>query len=401
MVDKDKTGSGNKNIFKCGDVRKIAILGSTGSIGTQTLEVVRSNPELKVAALAAGGNVEKLEAQVREFRPVLVGMWSEEAAAGLRVRVADLDVKVVSGMEGLLEIAVMSGYQVLVTAIVGMIGIRPTIAAIQAGKDIALANKETLVTAGHIIVPLARETGVSILPVDSEHSAIFQSLNGEPADRIEKILLTASGGPFRGKTRRQLETMQVEDALNHPNWSMGRKITVDSSTLVNKGLEVMEARWLFGVDLDRIQVVVHPQSIIHSAVQFVDGAIMAQLGMPDMKLPIQYALFYPDRKPMGGKRVDLFALGQLTFEEPDLDTFEGLKLAYRAARLGGSMPTVFNAANEKAVSLFLDKKISYLQIAELIGNAMEEHRVITAPTVEQILEAERQTYEYIAGRIDF
>lgn len=400
MVDKDKAERGIGEVPRCDGNRKIAILGSTGSIGTQTLEVVRNNPELTVAALAAGSNVEKLEDQVREFRPALAGMWSEEAAADLRVRVADLDVKVVSGMEGLLEIAAMSGYQVLVTAIVGMIGIRPTIAAIRAGKDIALANKETLVTAGHIIMPLARQAGVSILPVDSEHSAVFQSLNGEPAGRIEKILLTASGGPFRGKTRKQLESMQVEDALNHPNWSMGRKITVDSSTLVNKGLEVMEARWLFGVDLDRIQVVIHPQSIIHSAVQFVDGAVMAQLGMPDMKLPIQYALFYPDRKPMDGKRVDFFALRQLTFEEPDPDTFEGLKLAYRAARLGGSMPTVFNAANEKAVSLFLDKKISYLQIPELIGSAMEEHCAIASPTVEQILEAERQTYEYIAGRIN-
>ena len=380
--------------------KNIAILGSTGSIGTQTLEVVRSNPELKVVALAAGSSVEKLEAQVREFLPVMVGVWTEEAAADLRRRIADLNVKVVSGMEGLLEIAVLPKCQVLVTAIVGMIGIRPTIAAIEAGKDIALANKETLVTAGHIIMPLARQRGVSILPVDSEHSAIFQSLNGEPADRIEKILLTASGGPFRGKTKVQLASMQVEDALKHPNWSMGRKITVDSSTLVNKGLEVMEAKWLFGVDLDRIQVVVHPQSVIHSAVQFVDGAIIAQLGTPDMKLPIQYALFYPDRKPMAGKRVDFFELGQLTFEKPDQDTFEGLKLAYRAAEQGGSMPTVFNAANEKAVALFLDKKISYPKITELIQNAMDRHHVIECPTVEQILETERQTYEYILGKVN-
>jgi 1-deoxy-D-xylulose-5-phosphate reductoisomerase len=280
-----------------------------------------------------------------------------------------------------------------------MIGIRPTIAAIKAGKDIALANKETLVTAGHIIMPLARECGVSILPVDSEHSAIFQSLNGEPKDRIEKILLTASGGPFRGRTRKDLENIQVEDALKHPNWAMGRKITIDSSTLVNKGLEVMEAKWLFGVDLDRIEVVVHPQSIIHSAVQYVDGAIIAQLGTPDMKLPIQYALFYPDRRPMEGKRVNFFELGQLTFEKPDTDTFAGLKLAYRAAEAGGSMPTVYNAANEKAVALFLDRKISYLQIPELIGEAMEHHRMIADPDVEQILEAEAEAYEYIAGRI--
>ncbi len=379
--------------------KSIAILGSTGSIGTQTLEVVRSNPDLKVAALAAGSNVEKLAAQIREFKPAVAGVWTEEAARRLRAEIADLDVKVVSGMEGLLEIAVLPKVQVLVTAIVGMIGIRPTIAAIEAGKDIALANKETLVTAGHIIMPLARERGVSILPVDSEHSAIFQSLNGESADRIEKILLTASGGPFRGRTREQLAAVQVEDALKHPNWSMGRKITVDSSTLVNKGLEVMEAKWLFGVDLDRIQVVVHPQSVIHSAVQFADGAIIAQMGTPDMKLPIQYALFYPDRRPMAGKRVDFFELGQLTFEKPDPDTFEGLKLAYQAARQGGSMPTVFNAANERAVALFLDKKISYLRITELIGEAMSRHRVIECPTVEQILETEQMTYEYISGKV--
>lgn len=380
-------------------MKKIAILGSTGSIGTQTLEVVRSNPDLQVAALAAGSNVEKMEEQIREFKPALAAMWTEEAAKDLQARVADMEVKVVSGMEGLLEIAVLAESQVLVTAIVGMIGIRPTIAAIQAGKDIALANKETLVTAGHIIMPLAERYGVAILPVDSEHSAIFQSMNGEPKDKIEKILLTASGGPFRSRSREQLQNIQVEDALKHPNWAMGRKITIDSSTLVNKGLEVMEAKWLFGVDLDRIQVVVHPQSIIHSAVQYVDGAIMAQLGTPDMKLPIQYALFYPDRRPMAGKRVDLFELAQITFEKPDTDTFTGLALAYEAARAGGSMPTVYNAANERAVALFLDRKISYLQIPELIGEAMERHKVVAAPTVEQILEAEAETYEYISGRM--
>ena len=380
-------------------MKKIAILGSTGSIGTQTLEVVRSNPDLQVAALAAGSNVEKMEEQIREFHPVLAAMWTEEAAKDLQARVADTEVKVVSGMEGLLEIAVLAESQVLVTAIVGMIGIKPTIAAIQAGKDIALANKETLVTAGHIIMPLAKQHGVAILPVDSEHSAIFQSMNGEPKDKIEKILLTASGGPFRGRSKEQLQNIQVEDALKHPNWAMGRKITIDSSTLVNKGLEVMEAKWLFGVDLDRIQVVVHPQSIIHSAVQYVDGAIMAQLGTPDMKLPIQYALFYPDRRPMAGKRVDLFDLAQITFEKPDTDTFTGLALAYEAAKTGGSMPTVYNAANERAVALFLDRKISYLQIPELIGKAMEQHKVTAAPTVEQILEAEAETYEYISGRM--
>lgn len=380
-------------------MKQIAILGSTGSIGTQTLEVVRSNPELKVAALAAGSSVEKMEEQIREFHPSLAAMWSEEAAADLRMRVADLNVKVLSGMAGLLEIAVLPEVKVLVTAIVGMIGIRPTIAAIEAGKDIALANKETLVTAGHIIMPLAEKCGVSILPVDSEHSAIFQSLNGEPKDRVSKILLTASGGPFRGKTRKELENIQVEDALKHPNWAMGRKITIDSSTLVNKGLEVMEAKWLFGVDLDRIQVVVHPQSIIHSMVEYVDGAIMAQLGTPDMKLPIQYALFYPDRKPMDGKRVDFFELGQITFEKPDTDTFTGLALAYEAATAGGSMPTVYNAANEKAVELFLNRRISYLGITELIGEAMSRHKTIASPSVEEILETERQVYEYIAGRV--
>lgn len=379
-------------------MKKIAILGSTGSIGTQTLEVVRQTGELEVVALAAGSSVEKMEQQIREFHPRLAAMWEETAAKELRERTADLDVKVVSGMEGLLEIAVLPESQVLVTAIVGMIGIRPTIAAIRAGKDIALANKETLVTAGHIIMPLAKECGVSILPVDSEHSAIFQSLNGEPAGKVEKILLTASGGPFRGKTKADLEKVQVEDALKHPNWAMGRKITIDSSTMVNKGLEVMEAKWLFGVDLDRIQVVVHPQSVIHSAVQYVDGTVIAQLGVPDMKLPIQYALFYPDRRYMPGKRLDLFELGQMTFEKPDPDTFTGLALAYEAARVGGSMPTVYNAANERAVALFLDRKIRYLQIPEIIAEAMAHHRRIEEPSVEQILAAEAETYDYIAGR---
>lgn len=380
-------------------MKKIAILGSTGSIGTQTLEVVRANPDLQVAALAAGSSVEEMERQIREFRPALACMWSPEAAEDLRQRLRDLDVRIVTGMEGLLEIAVFPQSQVLVTAIVGMIGIRPTIAAIKAGKDIALANKETLVTAGHLIMPLARECGVKILPVDSEHSAIFQSLNGEPADRIEKLLLTASGGPFRGRSREQLGEVKVEDALRHPNWAMGRKITVDSATLVNKGLEVMEAKWLFGVELDGIQVVVHPQSIIHSAVQYADGAVIAQMGIPDMKLPIQYALFYPDRRPMAGRRVDLFELGSLTFERPDADTFQGLALAYRAARLGGSMPTVYNAANERAVALFLERRISFLQIPELIGEAMEHHSLIPDPGVEAVLEAEAETYEYIAGRM--
>lgn len=380
-------------------MKKLGILGSTGSIGTQALEVVRANQELKVTALAAGSSVEKMEQQIREFHPKLAVMWDEKAASDLRARVADMDVKVSYGMDGLMEIAAFSEVEVLLTAVVGMIGIRPTIEAIKNGKTIALANKETLVTAGHIIMPLAAEYHVPILPVDSEHSAIFQSLNGEPKDRIEKILLTASGGPFRGRKREQLYDIQVEDALKHPNWAMGRKITIDSSTLVNKGLEVIEAKWLFDVTPEQIQVVVHPQSIIHSMVQYVDGGIMAQLGMPDMKLPIQYALFYPDRKPMDGKRVDFYELGSMTFEKPDTEAFPGLRLAYEALVAGGSMPTVYNAANEKAVSLFLDRKIKYLQIAELIEESMKRHKVIQNPDVNQILQAEAETYEFIMTEV--
>ena len=376
-------------------MKKIAILGSTGSIGTQTLEIVRENPDLQVTGLAAGSNVELMEKQIREFRPALAVMWSEEAAKELRSRTADLAVKILSGMEGLLELAADSSYEILVTAIVGMIGIRPTIAAIESGKTIALANKETLVTAGHLIMPLARKHKVSILPVDSEHSAVFQSLNGEDRRQVSKILLTASGGPFRGKSREELANMRVEDALKHPNWSMGRKITVDSASLVNKALEVMEARWLFDVDLDSIQVVVHPQSIIHSMVEYVDGAVMAQLGMPDMKLPIQYALFYPERRPMTGERVDFFKLGQITFERPDTEVFTGLKLGLQAARTGGSMPTVFNAANEKSVAMFLNHSIGFLEIPELIERCMNHHRVIENPNVNEILQAETETYEYI------
>lgn len=377
------------------NMKKIGILGSTGSIGTQTLDIVRKEKDLKVVAMAAGSNVKLMEQQVREFQPRLVAMWSEEAAADLRTRLGDMPVKVVCGMEGLLEVSTAEEMEVLVTGIVGMIGIKPTIAAIEQGKTIALANKETLVTAGHIIMPLAATKGVSILPVDSEHSAIFQSLNGERKERVSRILLTASGGPFRGKTRQELESMTVEDALKHPNWSMGKKVTIDSASLCNKGLEVMEAKWLFDVELDQIQVLVHPQSIVHSGVEYVDGGIMAQLGVPDMKLPIQYALFYPDRRPMDTGRVDFFRLKQLTFEEPDTETFRGLALAYQAARQGGSMPTVFNAANEKAVALFLQKKIRFLQIPELIEESMEAHKVIANPTVDQILETEAATYEFI------
>lgn len=379
-------------------MKKIAILGSTGSIGTQTLEIVRENPDLQVVGLAAGANIDLLERQVREFQPGLVSLESEADCRELRMRLADMEVQVIPGMEGLLAIAEMEESEILVTAIVGMIGIRPTIAAINKKKDIALANKETLVTAGHIIMPIARRMGVSILPVDSEHSAIFQSMQGENKDRVNRLLITASGGPFRGRSRQELETVQLEDALRHPNWSMGRKITIDSATLVNKGLEVMEAKWLFDMDLDRIQVVVHPQSIIHSMVEYVDGGIMAQLGMPDMKLPIQYALFYPDRRPMAGKGVDFFELGSITFERPDTETFAGLRLAMRAAEEGGSVPTVFNAANEKAVSLFLDRKIRFLQIPEMIEMCMEHHRKIEDPGVEEILNTEQETYELIQSK---
>ncbi len=380
-------------------MKKIAILGSTGSIGTQTLELVRDNPDLQVVGLAAGSNIDLLEKQVREFKPRLVSLQSSKACGDLKVRLADLPVEVVCGMEGLIRIAEMEESELLVTAIVGMVGIRPTIAAINKHKDIALANKETLVTAGHIIMPLAKEKGVSILPVDSEHSAIFQSMQGENRERVSRLLITASGGPFRGKTRAELENVQLEDALKHPNWSMGHKITIDSATLVNKGLEVMEAKWLFDMDLDKIQVVVHPQSIIHSMVEYADGGIMAQLGTPDMKLPIQYALFYPDRRPMKGKRVDFYELGCITFERPDMETFTGLKLAMRAAKEGGSVPTVFNAANERAVSLFLTGKIRFVQIPEIIEMCMEAHKRIEAPNVEEILACEQETYEVIESRL--
>lgn len=376
-------------------MKKIAILGSTGSIGTQTLEIVRNNADLSVVALAAGRNVELMEKQIREFAPKFAVMWSKEAAEDLRARIKDTDVKVVCGMEGLIEAATLPEAEVLVTAIVGMIGIRPTIAAINAGKTIALANKETLVCAGHIIMPLIKEKKVPLLPVDSEHSAIFQSLQGQPKERLAKILLTASGGPFRGKKREELVNIRPEDALKHPNWSMGRKITIDSSTLVNKGLEVMEAHWLFDTPYDKIQVVVQPQSVIHSMVEYEDGGIMAQLGTADMKLPIQYALFYPDRRFLPGKRLDFYELSGITFEKPDTDTFRGLLLGYRAGETGGSMPTVYNAANEMAVSLFLDGKIGYLKITELIEECMEAHKLIVNPSVEEILQTEQWTYNYI------
>ncbi len=379
-------------------MKYITILGSTGSIGTQTLDVVRSNKDIKVVALGAGSNIKLLEQQIREFKPEVVSVWDEEKAKQLKENIQDLDTKVVSGMEGLIEISTIETVEIVVTAIVGMIGIRPTISAILAGKHIALANKETLVTAGHIIMPLAKEKNVKILPVDSEHSAIFQCLNGENEKEIDKILLTASGGPFRNFTREQMKHVQVEHALKHPNWSMGRKITIDSSTMINKGLEVMEAKWLFDVDFDNIEVVVQPQSVIHSMVQFVDGGIMAQLGTPDMRLPIQYALYYPERRYLGGDRIDFASLGQLTFEKPNMENFRGLQLAYEAGRKGGNAPTIFNAANEKAVELFLDRKIAYLEIPEMIEECMKQLQFRNNPSVEEILTTEQETYEFIKER---
>ena len=379
-------------------MKNISILGSTGSIGTQTLDIVRANNDLNVVAIAAGSNVKMLEEQIREFHPKLVCVYNEEAAGRLKTAVADTDVKVVAGMDGLIEAATCNSAQIVVTAFVGMIGIRPTLEAIKAGKDIALANKETLVTAGHLVMEAAKEYGVKILPVDSEHSAIFQSLNGENKKEIDKILLTASGGPFRGWTREQMKNVQVEDALKHPNWAMGQKITIDSATMVNKGLEVIEAKWLFDVDIDHVQAVVQPQSIIHSMVQYKDGAVIAQLGTPDMKLPIQYALYDPERRYLAGDRLDFAKIGQITFEEPDLNNFAGLKMAYEAGRMGGSMPTVFNAANEKAVAKFLNREIGFWDITDMIQYCMEQHENINHPTVEQILEIEQWVYELIENR---
>ena len=379
-------------------MKKISVLGSTGSIGTQTLDVVRKNNDIEIVAMAAGRRIKEMEAQIREFRPRLVSVADEQLAKELAVSIADLDVKIVYGMEGLTEAAVYPEAQTVVTAVVGMMGIVPTIAAIKAGKDIALANKETLVTAGHIIMPLAKEYNINIYPVDSEHSAIFQSLNGEYHAEIDKILLTASGGPFRNYTKEQLKNVKVEDALKHPNWAMGRKITIDSSTMVNKGLEVMEAQWLFNVPVDRVQVIIQPQSVIHSMVQFVDGGIMAQLGSPDMRLPIQYALYYPHRKPLDTKRLDFYELGQITFQKPDFDKFRGLALAYEAARKGGNIPTALNAANEMAVAMFLDRKISYLQIPEIIEYVMNETQYADNPDVDRILETEQTAYELIRSR---
>jgi len=377
-------------------MKNIAVLGSTGSIGTQTLDIVRKNSnELKVSVLAAGSNVKLIEEQIREFNPEVAVLFSEDKAKELALKVSDLPVKVLSGMEGMTEAATFHSVDTVVTSMVGMIGIKPTIAAINAGKNIALANKETLVTAGHIIMPLIKEKGVSLLPVDSEHSAIFQSMNGENRKRISKILLTASGGPFRGRTLEDLEKVTLEDALKHPNWAMGQKITIDSATLVNKGLEVMEAAWLFDVPVSKVQVVVHPQSVIHSMVEYEDTAVMAQLGCPDMRLPIQYALFYPDRPFLDAKRLDFFEMKSLTFEKPDMDTFKGLRFAMDAASAGGSMPTVFNAANEEAVAMFLRRQIGFLDIYKIIEESMNRHSVIANPDIDTVLFTEKDTREYI------
>ena len=376
----------------------ISILGSTGSIGTQTLEVVRETGDFQVSALSAGSNIDLLEKQMREFSPAMVAVMREDKAAELRERTKDLGIPVYAGMEGLLAAATEPSAQMVVTAVVGMIGVRPTLKAIEAGKDIALANKETLVTAGHLVMQAAKEKGVQIYPVDSEHSAIFQSLKQEDHSKISRLLLTASGGPFRGKTLADLENVRLEDALKHPNWSMGAKITIDSSTMVNKALEVMEAKWLFDVDFDQIEVVVQPQSVIHSMVEFVDGGIIAQLGTPDMKLPIQYALYEAKRNFLGGDRLNFAALKQITFEAPDMETFRGLKLGFEAGRMGGSVPTVFNAANEWAVARFLEKKIGYLDIIRIIEDALSAHERIDYPDLEEILETEAATYRYLESR---
>ena len=377
-------------------MKRLSILGSTGSIGTQTLDIVDANSNaLSVASLAAGSNVALIEEQIRKYKPGIAALYDEAAAEDLKVRVSDTDTKIVSGMDGIIEAAVCPS-EITVGAMVGMIGIKPALAAIREGHDLALANKETLVTAGHIITKEAEANKVKILPVDSEHSAIFQSLNGESHDSIEKILLTASGGPFRNKSAEELKNMTAAEALKHPNWNMGPKVTIDSSTLVNKGLEVMEARWLFDVSYDDIEVLIHPQSIVHSAVQYKDGAVIAELGIPDMHLPIQFALFYPERRFLNMERLDLFKIRELTFFEPDLKTFRGLSLALKAARTGGTMPTVFNAANEEAVKKFLKNEISYPGITEIIEKAMEMHKLIEDPGIDEILQCEKEVREITA-----
>ena len=379
-------------------MKNIAVLGSTGSIGTQTLDVARNNEDIRIVALSAGSNIELLEQQAREFSPEVVSVAEKKDAEKLRKKLEGTGVKVLWGMDGLIEAAQHPSADTVVTAVVGMMGLRPTVAAINAGKDIALANKETLVTAGHIIMPLAKEKNVRILPVDSEHSAILQCLTGEDQREVSRIIITASGGPFRGRTREQMKDVSLEDALKHPNWSMGRKITIDSATMVNKGLEVIEAKWLFGLDAEAIKVIVQPQSVIHSMVEFVDGGIMAQLGTPDMRLPIQYAIYYPHRRPLPGERLDFGALKQITFEEPDFENFRGLALAFEALKTGGSMTTVYNAANELAVRRFLNREIGFLDITAMIEDSMKAHEVIENPDIEQILRTERETYEYLNSR---
>ena len=389
-------------------MKRLGIFGSTGSIGTQTLEIVRNYPEdLSVSVLVAGTNVTLIERQIREFRPKLVCLFDEKAFADLKARISDLSgINLYTGMEGLLACAESDCYDLMVAAMVGMIGILPTVHAIRSGKELALANKETLVTAGQFIMPMAEEYHVNIYPVDSEHSAIFQCLQGlsyggpvsRGHDQIRRILLTASGGPFRGKTLSEMENFTVEDALRHPNWSMGQKVTIDSATMVNKGLEMMEAKWLFGLKPEQIRVVIHPESILHSAVEFIDGAVVGQMGIPDMKLPIQYALFYPERKPMDTKPLDLFEVGALHFSEPDRVNFPALALAEQAMVTGGTMPTVFNAANEYAVSEFLKKRIGFTRIAEMIRASMEQHKLIEKPALEAIFDTERETCEFLRAQ---
>lgn len=381
-------------------MKKLTILGSTGSIGSQTLDVVRQHPgDFEITALTAGCNVDKMVQQIREFHPVYAVMKDEKTARLLQERLNESEMtRILSGMDGFCYVSTLDEVDVVVASMVGMIGLKPVIQAIRAGKDIALANKETLVTAGHIIIPLAKEKHVRLLPVDSEHSAIFQCLQGQPEKKIEKIYLTASGGPFRHSSPDELKQVTVEQALAHPNWSMGPKITTDSATMINKGLEMIEAKWLFSVDLDQIHVLIQPQSVIHSMVEYQDGAVLAQLGTPDMRLPIQYALYYPERRPLNTGRVDFFELGKITFEKPDFENFRGLKLAYEAASQGGNIPTAFNAANEVAVRKFLNREIAYLDIPEMIAYAMEQTAFKENPDVAQILETERAVTELLESR---
>ena len=377
-------------------MRKISILGSTGSIGTQTLEVVEILENIKVMAITGNSNVKLLEEQARKFQPELIAVMDEKNAEILKEKLSDLNIRVVSGMNGLVEAATYEGVDTVVTSVVGNVGLKPTFEAIRAGKNIALANKETLVSAGQLVMDLAKKHNINIYPVDSEHSAIFQSLQGNEGNKIERILLTASGGPFRGKNREELLHVTAADALKHPNWSMGNKITIDSATLMNKGLEVMEAKWLFGVDVDQIEVLVHPQSIVHSAVEYEDGAIVAQLGEPDMRVPIQYALTYPKRIKNPFPRVDFTQRNNLTFDKPDMETFNCLSLAYRALKTGGTLPAVLNGANEVAVARFLKGEIGFLDIPELIEQTMDAYTVKYEYTLEDLLEADAWAKDYAA-----